>query len=834
MIRPHSIIVALVAVCSGPVCGQTNNPFLPPQAKVHYEPERQYDLQHVKIEIKIDWPRRLIAGKVTHTVEMFRTSPEAQFDAAATLKINTCSVNGQPAKFEHAGGKLKVQSTELLRGRKAVIAIDYESAPPAQGRGALNGSYGWHWVETNKFEPQRKPGFWTQGETEGNRDWVPIYDYPNDRTTSEVIVEAPQGWFVVGNGKLVEDEVDAKRGTRTLHWKMTQSHATYLLSLAGGEMDVTKAQWQGVDLYYCVPRGEGGLVPSSFNDTPDMLTFFSNVLGVKYAWPKYAQSAMFDFGGGMENVSATTLGEGSLADARSGVWPMASLNSHELAHQWFGDLVTCKDWSHIWLNESFATFFQHLYFEHARGKDAYDQEREGSLNAYIGESRRYKRPIVTRYYPHPDQMFDSHTYPKGGLVLHMLRRELGDDDFFKGLRYYLTKCAYQPVDTNDLVRAMQESTGRSLEGFFEQWIYKPGHPVIEHTWSYDEASKEIVVDLKQTQDTKEGTPVYVIRMPYSAISGSSVTSGSFNLEGTTQQVRLKANRKPDAFLLDPGHDILMERSEKKWQPGEREAVLQHAPCWLDRRDAALSLLSGDSPDERVVQLVMKAVQEEASVPFNQVVVGRLGQLKTPSLRELLVRLSAPRLAAGGAQAPMRDPDVRAAAIAGLKQQPHDRQLAKTFAAYATGEEPYSVTRAALDTLAGWDADAYLEVFKQALTKDSRHETVRTSALSAVARVKSPVATEIIVKYSQRGHARPVRMAAVRHLEARTEQRGTATQTLIGLLKDEDPQILREVLSALGRMKAKSAVPAIRALERSAKDAQVREAAKNTANEIEKP
>src|SRR6516225_10031962 len=253
---------------------------------------------------------------------------------------------------------------------------------------------------------------------------------------------------------------------------MQHAHATYLISLVGAPLDIKRSSWRGVELIYAVPKGKRHLIDDSFGDTPDMLSFFSGTLGVKYPWPKYAQSAMYDHPAGMENVTAATLGAHGLTDKRRGFRTMSGANAHELAHQWFGDLLTCKDWGHLWLNEGFATFFRYLYVEHSRGKDAYAHEIEGAMQSYFQESRRYKRPLATNLYPDKEAMFDAHTYQKGAAILHTMRRYLGDQAFFVGLRQYLTRYRHMPVDSHDLCEAMTEATGVNLEPFFDQWIYK--------------------------------------------------------------------------------------------------------------------------------------------------------------------------------------------------------------------------------------------------------------------------------------------------------------------------------------------------------------------------
>jgi aminopeptidase N len=210
---------------------------------------------------------------------------------------------------------------------------------------------------------------------------------------------------------------------------MSQPHATYLISLCAGIFDIRRSRWKAVPLLYVVPKGRAHQINESFGETPTMLDFYSRITGVPYPWPKYAQTASFEFGDGMENVSATTFSEQLLADPREGRGSMTGAVAHELAHQWFGDLVTCKDWSDFWLNEGFANFFRSLYMEFSRGKQVYDQEIADAVRQYLSESRRYKRPIVTHFYSKNLDVYDQHSYKKGALVLHMLRRRLGDETF---------------------------------------------------------------------------------------------------------------------------------------------------------------------------------------------------------------------------------------------------------------------------------------------------------------------------------------------------------------------------------------------------------------------
>ena len=626
--RVPAFALITLAVLFGGAANAQFNPFKPMPKKAQVERVREYDLKNVLLNLRVVWEWRTLSGTVTETLAPLADNPKfLSFDCGKGMTVTACKVNDATAKFAIADDKLNVTPPAPLKKEADVrVSITYFVKPTANAPESIGGFLpGLHWVEPNKWEPERKPGLWTQGETEDNHQWVPIYDYPNDKTTSETFVEVPETWYLIGNGALVDIAENSFSHTKTFHWKMTQPFSTYLLSLAGGEMDVATDKWEDRDLIYAVPKGSGSLIPTSFGDTKDMLTFYSERFGVKYAWPKYAQTCVFDFGGGMENVSATTLGAVSLADARDEPWSMASLNSHELGHQWFGDLITCRNWGNIWLNEGFATFMQMIYFEHSRGKDAYDYERYDAWRNYYFESQRYKRAIVTQYFPNPGAMFDSHTYPKGGLIIHALRRIMGDAVFFKAMGHYLTKCAYTPVDTQDMVHALEEDSGMTLQPFFDQWVYKPGHPVLKYNWQWDKSAQKIHLHISQKQDVSDGTPIYAIDLPVAVLINGKWTQATIALNQREQDFTLPCTAPPVSLLIDPGHDYPLER-QKQWRTGEAEADLTAAVCCVDRLYAAQKL----SKTERGARRVLEAAAKESSQGAAVAMVVSAGEVGRPA------------------------------------------------------------------------------------------------------------------------------------------------------------------------------------------------------------
>ncbi len=480
---------------------------LPP---VNYFRSHDVDVKNVSIDLRFDWDKEQAYGSTVVTVAPFMDLQKFSLDAASMTINSVTLANGTPLKFNY-DGKKENDSLEIMldrqykRGEELSVKVDYRTnyVNKADADTAI-GSFGrgLRFIKPTENEPNKPRQIWSQGETDFNRYWFPGYDSPNDFRTSELRATVEKPYMVISNGKLLEVK-DNGDNTRTYHWKMDTPYANYLSSIVVGDFtEIKNGEYQDVPVYAYGYPSEAKEVAETTKRVPAMIKFFSEKTGVKYAYPKYSQTMVENFGGGMENISATTQIEEMIHDERELLdGDSDSLQSHELAHQWFGDYVTTRDWSHIWLNESFATYFQALWDEESKGKDYFlmSDVRSNQQQVLATWAQGNRRPIVTQYYANKDAMFDSYAYPGGGSVLHMLRKHLGDELFFKSLNHYLTTNAHSPVQTEQLRIAIEQTTGQSMDWFFDEWLYKMGHPVFEVTKSYDNANKQLTLNVKQTQ-----------------------------------------------------------------------------------------------------------------------------------------------------------------------------------------------------------------------------------------------------------------------------------------------------------------------------------------------
>ncbi|MCC6408684.1 MAG: M1 family metallopeptidase, partial [Planctomycetes bacterium] len=452
------LLVVAAGACSTPKTAAPNAKAEPWRALpttrplIAHEPRiADFDVEHYALELALEPATRSISG--TCTVRLWPRVDRlerVELDLVGLAVSAVRDASGRALEFEQDADSVEVElARPLAPGEFAEVAIDYAGAP-------LRGLF---------FVADRGQGptqVYTQGECEDARFWFPCFDFPNDRATSELAVTLPPKWTSIAAGERIDRRELAGGRTRE-HWTMTSPHPTYLTTLCAGEFAVTEARWQNVPLVFAVPPELAPLAEKSFEETDEILTFLSDLTSFRYPYPKYAQTCVDDFRfGGMENISATTLTDDALRDElglRDG--EMTGLIAHEAAHQWFGDLLTCADWSHIWLNEGFATYMELLYVEATEGKDAFHERLRGTLEGYLGgDVGAKRRPTVWNVYREPmDLFFDGQTYPGGALRLHHLRFVLGDALFFKGLREYVWSNAGRSVVTEDFQRAMERASG---------------------------------------------------------------------------------------------------------------------------------------------------------------------------------------------------------------------------------------------------------------------------------------------------------------------------------------------------------------------------------------
>ncbi len=705
---------------------QARNPFAPPDATPHYAPDRMYDLLNLTLDLKVDYPNRLLEASATNAIAALRDGvTQLRFHAGASTKVDSVALNGKPAQFIRDAEGILVDCPPTKQGQKDVVVIHYH---------LKNSASGWHWHEPKKNDPS-KLGLWTNGEYADTRSWAVTWDYPNDFTTSETRTTVPADWEVIGNGSLISDTLSPSRKTRTVVWRMTQPHATYLTSIVAGPFDIKKDAWRGMTLYYVAPRGMGKKLDYTCEHTKDMLSFYSDNLGVKYPWPKYAENFVYDFGGGQENVSATTFGL-FFADPRDIQHGSDWILAHEMGHQWFGDYVTCKDWGQLWLNESFATWMEMSYTMHSRGAFAGLREMEQNSQGYFQESRRYKRPIATSLYSDPGVMFDQHTYPKGGVLLTSLRKMLGDKLFFAGLNRYLTTYHNSPVDTNMLCVAMTEATGVNLHPWFDQWILKPGHPVIDWSWAWDDTKKEAVVHVKQMQDIAGGTPIYDIPAKVAMLTKSGeVDRRPIHLTSADQEFRLAAKARPDSVVFDPDHDFLREIPKNPWTESELTVIAMYGPNCVDRQFAFSQMLSGKPSDATIQTAVSILIRDKGAEPAI-LDVSPLARLNHANLRnfwesELVHEDFGRRRAAVNA-------------LADLPSEPAEIQLLRGL---INVREPYRVVAAAMAALAKLDYVGSASLIENQ-AKSSDNALVRGSALGILVKNNAPGATDLMFRLLQ--------------------------------------------------------------------------------------
>jgi aminopeptidase N len=575
----------------------TPGQFGPDGSTTHEIPTLNFTIDYMNLNVEPYFESKTIDCEQQLKITAKENINNIELDSAGLdIKSITFSNLDMSSKSKNSGSAKEIKSFHTTDDNKLIIPLGVEVQSNASFylkiKYSAQPKTGFHFIEPDKYYQQKTLHAWTQGEPADSKHWFPCIDHPEIKFPREISVIAPKEFIVISNGSLVdqketEDEGNKEETKKISTWIEQNPDATYLTSIAIGKFSKIEDKYQKedkdekkVDLMYCVPENKKEYTIMSFKDTPGMIKFFEKYLDTPYPYDKYAQVVVEDFDyDGMENTSCTTFYEDVLADKKLLSDPLDDyanrdyVITHELAHQWFGDLVTCKDWSHIWLNEGFANFFEALYWEDkTKNFDEYLSYIIKSSKRYFDEAcTQYKRPIVYNFYLDPIDLFDSHAYAKGGCVLHMIRNYVGDENFRKSLNTYLDKYRYKSVETNDLLQTFKEVTKQNFDEFFDQWFYHAGHPELYVEHSTDRHTVKIKITQKQPVKEQFDLDVFKfspdIKLVFSFANGPYKKTEIHQIEiskketETTFQVPIDIGGqagKLEWFSIDPKFNILKE------------------------------------------------------------------------------------------------------------------------------------------------------------------------------------------------------------------------------------------------------------------------------------
>jgi aminopeptidase N len=766
VIRFGIVVLALLAALA-PI-GRTDEP---------YAPSRDYALQDIRTHLWFDVDARTVHGEVTESISALRDDvSELKLDSV-DLKIESVLIDGKTAKFSMAPKELIVSLDHpAKRGERREIFIRYEGQPKK----------GLYFILPDSYYPRQPREIWTQGEAEDTRYYIPLYDYPNNRTTSEMLLTVPAAWLTVSNGKLlsVKDDPD---GTKTWDWKQSEPLSSYLISAVAGEFVEKDDSWRGLPLRYLVPRGEEATIDPTFARTKEMLDLFSSKLGVPYPWAQYAQTSVDDFvEGGMENTSATTLSVNSLIDPR--LAPESRIGSddvysHELAHQWFGDLVTCKDWANLWLNEGFATFFEHYWLEQHYGADEAAYQFWRDQNSWFRQPRDFPVPIVNRNFDDSTE-YEANVYDKGGWVLQMLREKLGDDDFFRALHAYLETNRSQNVVTADLQKAIEQTTSVDADKFFHQWVYRAGAPIFEVGYSYDSTARQVKLDVNQTQKLEGLVGLFDIPITVEIATASGRHLYPIEVSKAAESFTFPADGTPLMVIFDRGDQVLKKVDFRK----ETQLLtyqLKNAETVPDRADAAVALaLLRNNPD--VVAALGEAAQHDRFWGVRDEALRALGRIGgTDAEKYMLAATNDPK------------PWVRDVAVRELGVFGGDVTLPAKLADIESSDSAYGVRAAALEALASIKAPNAFDTLSAAAKSDSPNDILGSAALSSFGILGDDRAVPVLLDWSAPGKPIRSRQAAIGALASVDRKNKSITKTLISYLREPYFDVRLSTIFALG-------------------------------------
>ena len=805
-----------------------------PGARPHYNPDRPGQVDHIFLDLILNIPEQSFKGTCTTTITPVRPGIKRLIMDAVDLTIESILVDGISQQFDYDGEQIEIHLQEGTTTEAIKVEIAYSVDNPQRGL---------YFISPDEHYPNKPIQVWTQGEDEDSRFWFPCFDYPGQLATSEIRVKVPAEFKAISNGELVNTkEVD---DGVIYHWSQQQVHPTYLMTLAVGDFAKIADEWRGKPVTYYVEKGREEDAKRSMGKTPRMVEFLSQKYGYDYPYPKYAQVCVDDFiFGGMENTSTTLLTDRCLLDERAATDNMRteSLVLHELAHQWFGDLVVIKHWSHAWIKEGMASYAEVFWTEEEYGKDDAAYYLLNEARTYIAEdSSRYRRPIVTNVYREAIELYDRHLYEKGACVYHMIRAILGDELFDKAIHTFVRDNAHNTVETVDLLRAIDKATGYNLMFLFDQYVFRGGHPDYKVAYSWDGDSKlaKLTVTQKQAKKDSESKELFDLKIPvgFGYINQNSdrpkFKNFSLRIHQAEQSFYFPLEKKPDFVSFDINNNFLKTVS-LQYPVAELKKQLKYDPDAISRIYAAAALAKKGGLE--VVKCLATSLTKDSFWGVRVEVAKKLGNIKLNQAAKAL-------------ESGLKDEDarVRRAVITALSNFKHPAVYDTIADTLQKGDRSYYAEAAAARNIGGMvsgnlktkQAEA-ISLLKTILEeRQGWNEVVRGGAIAGLSKMKTSAdAVDLIMEYTKPGTPQALRLTAIRCLG--TISTGQSPQKLGEILESLEA-IAGEsffltqvaVVGALGQMQTASAITILNELAAQTPDGRVRRRAEEAVVKVQK-
>ncbi|MBI4170591.1 MAG: HEAT repeat domain-containing protein [Candidatus Aenigmarchaeota archaeon] len=785
--------------------------FALPGATPQYAPHRDFKTEHIKLEFSFDIAKKTVFGKSATTVKMLVDAHKLVFDVV-NMKINSVKDRaGRDYRYDYDDAKIIIYlDRTATAGEIFDIMIDYKIIKPKLGV---------YFIEPDRPYPKKPVQIYTHSEAEEARYWFPCHDSPHEKCTTEMLITVASDFFALSNGALVNVLEDRKGGKKTYHWKMRHPHSSYLVMFAVGRFIEIKEEWDGIPITYYCEKGREADTRRAFGKTPKIMEFFSKKIGVRYPYEKYAQVAVADFiFGGMEHTTATTQTDLILHDERAHeeTWH-DNLVAHELAHQWFGDLLTCRDWAHAWLNESFAWYFDALFVEHDKGEEEFLYHMYEDAKVYFAEDKdRYRRPIVTNIFFEPSDIFDRHLYEKGSLVLNMLRHILGTAMWWKCINHYVEKNKNKTVETENLIEAIEEVSGRNMKRFFDQWIYGAGHPELQAQYYWDDKTKEAVIRIAQVQKTDDQTPLFALPLTIEIITKEGRKKFTEILEEKQKQFRYKINSIPFDVRIDPDNAILKKMD-----------FIKPKSMWLYQLENDSNILGRIAAAQEIAKLgnreaveaLAKHFERERSWGVQAETALALGTIKTDAALKALQKMMG-----------VKHPKARRAVAAALGEFKTDRVM-DALKTLVSDKNSYFVPAEAVKSIGKTNHDSSLQLLKRYLPLESWNDVIKAGVLEGIAQLQTDESIQLLKAHAKYGYHYRSRMAAIRNLGLIGKGRKDVLDLLIEFTKEDFALVQLVSVIALGDLGDERAIPLLEDMTKGHRDGRVKRQAHEAIRKI---